>query len=88
MKRENIYKLLLYLILWLFLIKDFGFGLWRGVIYIGATLVLFFETLGKYEIDWLMWLKIYAVLLSIWILKRIIQKGLPSGNLGFGYLFL
>ncbi|MFQ5887810.1 MAG: hypothetical protein ACE5HY_03850 [Candidatus Hydrothermarchaeales archaeon] len=87
MEREDIYKILLYLVLWLLLIKDFGFGLWRAVIYISATIILYFENLGKYEIDWLMWLKIYAILVAFWILKRIIYKDFPSLNFGSRYLF-
>ncbi len=63
MEREDAYPVVLYLILWVFLLIDFGFGLWHGVTYIFITLVLFFKSLGKREIDWVMWIKIYLFLL-------------------------
>jgi len=82
MKKENIHQIFLYLLLWSFLIIDFGLGLWRAVVYISATLVLYFDTLGNREIDWIMWLKIYGVLFTYLILKRAIYKDLPLVSVG------
>lgn len=87
MEKERIHQIFLYLLLWLFLIIDFGLGMWRAVIYISATLVLYFEALSKREIDWIMWLKIYGVLLAYIILKRALYKDLPSVNLGSRFQF-
>ena len=86
MEREDAYPLVLYIIFWVFLMVDFGWGLWRGITYIFITLILFFQTLGKREIDWVMWGKIYGALIFIWLVRRFIFKKPPSGE-GLRYIF-
>lgn len=87
MEKEKIHQIFLYLLLWSFLIVDFGLGLWRAVIYISATLVLYFEALGKREIDWIMWLKIYGALLVYILLKRALYKDIPLVSFGSRFQF-
>ncbi len=83
MEREDAYPLVLYLILWVFLLIDFGFGLWHGIIYIFLTLALFFNSLGKREIDWVMWIKIYIFLLVIGIVRwKIYGIRIPTAAVG------